>query len=495
MLFNSFPFILFFVVVSVSYYLLPHRYRWFLLLLASCYFYMAFVPKYILILFFTILVNYYAGILLEKYTKSYERRLVLMGAVCIDIAILGFFKYFNFFVENVNALAQFLHFNYSLTFLSIILPLGLSFHTFQALSYVIEVYRGNQRAERHFGIYSLYVMYYPQLVAGPIERPQNLLHQFHSIKKFDPHTVIYGLKRMAWGFFKKTVVADHLAIIVGVVYANPHAFDGPTLIFATVLFAFQLYCDFSGYSDIAVGSSRVLGITLMENFERPYFAKSIAEFWRRWHISLSSWLRDYVYYPLVRSTKHLTRAKLYTATIVTFLVSGLWHGAAWGYVCMGALFGFYIVGAEITKQWKTKVLTLLKLTSVSPLVRNINMFVTFILVCTGWVFFRAHSIDDAFYIISHSLDGLPHFILNSYSYYTWKNLFSVGGLVQKSDFIIGAVSLIILLCVDLVERKQPIWEYLQRYPTFVRWGFYYSLVIAIVACGRFGAQEFIYFQF
>ncbi len=494
MLFNSFSFILFFIIVTVLYYALSHRYRWGLLLLASCYFYMAFVPKYILILFGTIIVNYVAGILMENSTIT-RKKIILWSTVIVNIGVLGFFKYFNFFIENINAFGQVIHWNYSFSLLHIILPIGLSFHTFQALSYVIEVYRGRQKTERHLGIYALYVMYYPQLVAGPIERPQNLLHQFHEKKLFNAVDVTEGLKRMSWGFFKKTIVADHLAIIVNAVYANPHGFDGPTLIMATVFFAFQLYCDFSGYSDIALGASRVMGITLMENFERPYFSKSIAEFWRRWHISLSSWLRDYVYYPVALGTKRPTRAKLYVATVVTFLLSGLWHGAAWNYVVMGGFFGVCIVMAEMIKKYRARFLSYNGVSQNTHAVRYIDMIMTFVLVCVGWTFFRAQSLNDAFYILTHFWKGLGTFITHSYSYYTWKNLFSLGGIVTKGDFAIALLGSFIFIIVDLLERRISLWQKLAEYPTYVRWLVYYSIIFGIISFGRFGAQEFIYFQF
>jgi D-alanyl-lipoteichoic acid acyltransferase DltB (MBOAT superfamily) len=454
---------------------------------------MAFVPVYILILFVTIIVNYVAALLMEESNVT-RKKLLLWGCVVINVGLLGFFKYFNFFIGNVNEIANLLHWNYPLSFLSIILPIGLSFHTFQALSYVIEVYRGKQVAEKHFGIYALYVMYYPQLVAGPIERPQNLLHQFHKKHSFDGGQVVSGLKRMAWGFFKKTVVADHLAIIVNAVYANPHSFDGPTLMMATVLFAFQLYCDFSGYSDIAVGASKVMGIRLMENFERPYFSKSVAEFWRRWHISLSTWLRDYVYYPLALSGKRPTRFTLYCATFITFLLSGLWHGAAWNYVVMGGYFGVCIIVAEIIKKPKQKILSFIGLQN-SVVLRYLNIIITFALVCIGWVFFRSKNVGEALYIISHFTFGLKTFLLTMDSYYTWKNLFSLSGLIQAKDFAIASVSLVVLLVVDFLERDRPIWERLLKVKSYIRWGFYYLVFFSIIAFGLFGAQEFIYFQF
>ncbi len=496
MLFNSYSFIIYFIVVSALYYLLPHRYRWMMLLVASSYFYMAFVPKYILILFATIVVNYVAGILLDSSYSERARKGIFLACIISNIAVLGFFKYFNFFAENINAIAQALNFNYSLSLLSIILPIGLSFHTFQALSYVFEVYRKKQKAEKHLGIYALYVMYYPQLVAGPIERPQNLLHQFHAPHAFDPEGVTLGLKRMAWGFFKKTVVADNLAIIVNAVYANPQAFDGPTLIMAMVFFAIQLYCDFSGYSDIALGASKVMGISLMENFERPYFSKSIAEFWRRWHISLSTWLRDYLYYPLALSIKKPSRIKLYGVTLVTFLVSGLWHGASWTYVCMGGIFGMYIIFAEIRKRIKFPLPKIYVYGGLNKRLSTFcNVLLTFSLVCIGWVFFRATSIDQAIYIITHTGNGLFDFLSNSYKYQTWKNLLSLNGLILKSEVIIAIVSSLIVFIYDLIERRISFWLFLARYHFAIRWFVYYGLILSILSFGIFGAQEFIYFQF
>lgn len=465
-----------------------------LLLVASCYFYMAFIPKYILILFATIIVNYFAGLYIENGNQK-RKNIILAICIIINVSILGFFKYFNFFAENINAFAVAVNWNYSLSFLQIILPIGLSFHTFQALSYVIEVYRGKQKPEKHLGIYALYVMYYPQLVAGPIERPQNLLHQFKEEKIFNAVMVTEGLKRMTWGFFKKTVVADHLAIIVNVVYANPQGFDGPTLIMATVFFAFQLYCDFSGYSDIAVGASQVMGIKLMENFERPYFSKSVAEFWRRWHISLSTWLRDYVYYPLALSVKRPTRMKLYIVTLVTFLLSGLWHGAAWNYVVMGVWFGFCIVLAEILKKYRSRLFTFLQVNIQSKVFLYCEVFFTFCLVCIGWVFFRAEKLTDAFYIISHFSSGMGTFMAHSYNYYTWKNLFSLQGIITKADFIIAIAGVSIFILVDLVERTSSFWTTIARAPVYVRWFIYYVFIFSIITFGSFGAQDFIYFQF
>ncbi len=297
MSFISLQFFYFFVLVTGCYFVLPQKYRWILLLGASCYFYMVFVPKYILILGFTIVVDYFAGIAIENATGK-RRKLFLVCSLVANIGVLAVFKYYNFLNNNLSFLLHDMGMKDPIPVLSILLPIGLSFHTFQAMSYTIEVYRGNQKAERHFGIYSLYVMFYPQLVAGPIERPQNLLHQFREKHSFDYDRVISGLRLMLWGYFKKTVIADRVGLIVDKVYSDPHHFNGIALTLATIFFAYQIYCDFSGYSDIAIGAARVMGIKLMYNFKSPYHSKSIAEFWTRWHMSLSTWFRDYLYIPL-----------------------------------------------------------------------------------------------------------------------------------------------------------------------------------------------------
>lgn len=264
MLFNSFEFLLFFPIVTILYFIIPHRWRWLHLLLASCIFYIAFIPVYIFILVFTIIVDYYAGCLIEK-SNGRKRKALLLMSVAANILILAVFKYYNFFVENVNSLFHLVSKDYKISYLNLILPIGLSFHTFQAMSYTIEVYRGNQKAEKHFGIYALYVLFYPQLVAGPIERPQNLLHQFREKHSYDIYRIYDGLKLMLWGLFKKVVIADRLSIYVDSVYGDIWHYSGLNLIVATLFFAIQIYCDFSGYSDIAIGSAKVMGFKLMTN--------------------------------------------------------------------------------------------------------------------------------------------------------------------------------------------------------------------------------------
>src|ERR1043165_6740014 len=350
MLFNSLHFVFFFILTTTVYFLLPHKWRWAFLLLISCYFYAVFVPIYILILAFTIVVDYWAGRLIEDH--RHQRRPLLLASLIVNIGFLAFFKYYNFLNENLTHLLGLAGRNNPIPALRILLPIGLSFHTFQAMSYTIEVYRGNQKAERHFGIYALYVMFYPQLVAGPIERPQNMLHQFHRKVGFNYDRVVAGLRLTLWGLFKKIVIADRLSIYVDAVYNNATHHSGITCIVATIFFAFQIYCDFSGYSGIALGAAKVLGIDLMENFRRPYLATSIKDFWSRWHISLSTWFRDYLYIPLGGSRVKMPRHIL--NLLIVFMVSGLWHGANWTFLIWGALHGLYLTGELILHKYLLK---------------------------------------------------------------------------------------------------------------------------------------------
>ncbi|QRR03467.1 MBOAT family O-acyltransferase [Dyadobacter sandarakinus] len=400
MLFNSIQFVIFFIVVTLAYFSLSWRGRWILLLLTSCYFYMVFKPVFILILFGTIVIDYYAGIWIEQSQGRNQRKMLLVLSLISNIGILAFFKYYDFLQDSVNTLLQGAHLRPYVPPLTglipgniaewmvtgegrVLLPIGLSFHTFQAMSYTIEVYRGNQQAERHFGIYALYVMFYPQLVAGPIERPQNMLWQYHAYFKYDFEQVKQGLMQMAFGMFKKIVIADRLAEVVDYAYADVAGNNGLSLLVATVFFAFQIYCDFSGYSDIAIGAARVMGFTLMDNFRSPYASSSVSEFWGRWHISLSSWFKDYLYIPLGGNRKGEFRK--YVNQFIVFLVSGLWHGASWNYVIWGGLHGTYQVTASLRDKWLKKAGVEIPQNAFT---KALNIFFTFVLVTIAWVFFR-----------------------------------------------------------------------------------------------------------
>lgn len=502
MLFNSFSFLIFFPVVVFLYYLLPHRARTVLLLLASSYFYMAFVPKYILVLFFLITADYVLARLMER-REGKERKVFLIISILTNLGTLFIFKYFNFFSENVAAVADLLHWNYSATLLSIALPLGLSFHVFQSLSYVIEVYRKRYEAEHNFLTYALYVMFFPQLVAGPIERPQHLLPQFKLEHKLDLGNVRSGLERMLWGFFKKIVIADNLATYVDQVYLHPNEYAGATLLVATVFFAFQIYCDFSGYSDIAIGSARVIGFNLIENFKRPFASTSMTEFWRRWHISLSSWLRDYLYYPLALSAKGHARFRLYWALFITFVLIGLWHGAAWTFVAFGALHGFYLVFGEATKKLRERLASRIGLAQLPTLRRGIQLVVTFALACTGFVFFRAVTFRDALHIIAGSFSGIGEMLRTVYAsaaqFATGPLMGLINELVldgggRRQFAFFWALIIVFVIAEVIASRRDPdVPAYYERKK--IRWALYFIAVIAIMNLGVTHEIPFIYFQF
>ena len=479
MLFNSLQFALFFPLACGLYFLSPTRWRTALLLAASCYFYMAFIPAYILILFVTIIIDYTAGLYLETGSRK-KRKAVLWVSIVATCVVLFVFKYFYFFTHAFVDFANLSGWQLTDPALRIILPIGLSFHTFQSLSYVIEVYHRRQSAERNFIVYATYVMFFPQLVAGPIERPQNLLHQFREPHAFDYERVCSGLRRMGWGFFKKLVVADRLALYVNDVYGSPSSHNGLQLTLATFFFAYQIYCDFSGYSDIAIGSARVLGFSLMENFNSPYHSRSVAEFWRRWHISLSTWFRDYVYVPLGGS--RVRRVRWMFNVAVTFAISGLWHGANWTYVVWGLLNGLYLITGAITSSWRSKFFARLGLSEANPFRAFMRVSATFSLICVAWVVFRANSLSDAGYLFSHFLRDRD-----------FRQVSTAQFLLRQMPVAVGSI-----LLLEVGERLLSTRSILPRFaalPGVVRWPVYSALVLGVVLFGVFQQSQFIYFQF
>lgn len=489
MLFNSIHFLIFFPVVTLLYFVSPHKYRWLLLLAASCYFYMAFIPAYILILAITIVIDYFAGIYIERSEGKKKKKYLIISIISLCM-VLFVFKYFNFVNQNLAALSEIFYVEYPISNLGLILPIGLSFHTFQSLSYVVEVYRGKQKAERHFGLYSLYVMFYPQLVAGPIERPQQLLYQFYEHHKYDYKRITDGLKLMTWGMFKKVVIADRLAVFVNQVYDNPQNYEGISSVIATVFFAFQIYCDFSGYTDIAIGAANVMGFKLMQNFNRPYFSKSISEFWKRWHISLSTWFRDYLYIPLGGNKVPIPR--WYFNLFITFLVSGLWHGANWTFVIWGALHGTYLIIGILTRKFRVKFVKAIGLDKQRTLHRFIQTMITATLVSFSWIFFRAVDFSDALHIFTSIFTGIGNIAgifgpERMHVLYLDRNMF---------DFSVCVILIMFLGVVELIQRRGSIIEMINQKPAVFRWVLYYLILIAILLFGQYDlTQRFIYFQF
>lgn len=469
MLFNSITFVVFFIVVTTLYFLLNQKYRWLLLLVASCYFYMAFVPIYIIILGGTIIVDYFAGIYIENANGA-RRKFFLTISLIANIGVLCVFKYYNFLNENLSALLSYSGHKNPFPFLTILLPIGLSFHTFQAMSYTIEVYRGNQAAERNFGVYALYVMFYPQLVAGPIERPQNLLHQFYEKHNFDSNRVSAGLKQMMVGFLKKLVVADRLSLYVDTIYGSSSTQSGKSLLVATVFFAIQIYCDFSGYSDIAIGAAKVMGFDLMKNFNRPYFSLSISEFWRRWHISLSTWFKDYLYFPLGGS-RVANIYRRYFNLLVVFLVSGLWHGANWTFVIWGALNGCLLIIESALK---------IPFTTTSSWKKILRTVITFSLICLTWVFFRATTAAQAIAIVGKIIQ--------------FKGPLYLGN--PKDHFLYSVTAAFSLLIIEFLREYYPRrFELFDNKNAIVRYAVYAAAIVVILLFGVLDGGQFIYFQF
>ncbi|MDR6195007.1 MBOAT family protein [Siphonobacter sp. SORGH_AS_0500] len=476
MIFNSLQFLLFFGIVTLSYFSLKWNGRWILLLLASCYFYMVFVPEYIIILFATIIIDYLAGIWIENQKNPVKRKWLLTLSLVANVGILAFFKYFNFISENIEHVVHLLGSDTHVPRLGtdilpgILLPIGLSFHTFQAMSYTIEVYRGNQKAERHFGIYALYVMFYPQLVAGPIERPQNVLWQYHEYFRYDWENVKEGLIRMAWGLFKKVVIADRLAMVVDPAFGHITDHNGTSLLVAACFYSFQIYCDFSGYSDVAIGASKVMGFTLMENFKSPYEAASIAEFWRRWHISLSTWFRDYIYIPLGGS--RVSPVRQYINRFIVFLVSGIWHGASWNFVIWGVLHGFYQTMGQLRDRFMDRQGITVPSAS---WYRGLQIVLTFGLITLTWVFFRAITLRDA----------LLYF----------KGIASIS-VHDKLQTPLNANEMIFcLLLIGFLLWKENRYFQIPTRSNVKFWAIFSALVVSCYLFGVFTANQFIYFQF
>ena len=491
MLFNSLEFLIFFPTVTILYFVLPHRFRWALLLIASCYFYMVFKPVYILILGFTIVIDFFAGIYIEK-SQGKQRKLFLTLSLIANIGVLAIFKYYNFLNFNFTWLLEGLDLKNPIPFLNILLPIGLSFHTFQAMSYTIEVYRGNQKAEHHFGIYALYVMFYPQLVAGPIERPQNVIHQFYEKHTFDYQRVTDGLKLMAWGMFKKVVIADRLAVMVEEVYKYPYNYNGIPLIVATFFFSIQIFCDFSGYSDIALGSAQVMGFRLMKNFDRPYFSKTISEFWRRWHISLSSWFKDYLYISL--GGNRVSKWRREYNLFVVFLISGIWHGASWTFVIWGAIHGFYLVFANLTVDFRNRIVEFIGINKLPFLYKIVQILTIFCLTSFAWIFFRATKIQEATYIAGNLFNGIGEQLQQlGNKEFIEKNIFLSKGI---TNFAMVAFAITIMEIVHLKQRGKSLRNTLNQSPLLVRWVLYYGIILTILFLGMYDEPaQFIYFQF
>jgi len=470
MLFNSIEFVIFLPLVIMLYFSLPHRFRWILLLAASYFFYMSWKVEYVILIVISTLIDFYMGLLMERKPDKKSRRPFLIVSLIANLGLLFSFKYFNFFAENINLLLGISE-NNQIPMMKLLLPVGISFYTFQTLSYSIDVYLGRQKAERHLGYFALYVSFFPQLVAGPIERYSRLAPQFKQQNVFSYDQLSNGLRLILYGLFIKMVIADNLAVLVDQVYSDPSAYLKGDLLTGILFYSFQIYCDFYGYSIIAIGSARLMGIRLMDNFKTPYLARNIAEFWQRWHISLSTWFRDYLYYPL--GGNRVNQVKWMRNILVVFVVSGVWHGANWTFLVWGALFGvLYLMENGANKYFRLK-----KNEESYSFINTLLALKTFILVSFIWVFFRSPTIQDALHMFQLLLYGSQ----------------------QISDSLFVPLHVWLLLAAFVMS---DIMLYNKRFDTAVgtlsfplRWGIYSLLVFCIIVFAGVENFQFIYFQF
>ena len=496
MLFNSVDFLIFFPIATLIYFVLPHRVRYLWLLVCSYYFYMCWNAAYALLLFASTFITWFSGLAIEAYRRKDDEnsKLKCQGMVAIsftlNLAILMIFKYTGFIIDNLNLLFGRIGIVFVLPEFSLLLPVGISFYIFQALSYTMDVYRGDVAVERNLLRYAVFVSFFPQLVAGPIERSSRLLEQFYERHKFSYEQMARGLMMMLWGYFQKMVIADRLAVLVSQVFDYYTYYSGVQILVGCVFFALQIYCDFAGYSCIAIGAAQVMGFDLMQNFEQPYLAVSIADFWRRWHISLTSWFRDYLYIPLGGNRKG--RPAKYRNIMIVFLTSGLWHGANWTYVIWGGLNGLFQILGELLRPARGRFRKLFRSNHGTASAKILSTLFTFLLVDFTWIFFRADNLTAAVGIIRRLFSGARLSILFD------GGLYAMG--LSRIDFTIGLLCVFVLLAVDMLhERKVEIRSWILCQNLWFRWTVYFLAVFTILIFGFYGpnydAAQFIYFQF
>lgn len=512
MLFNSFKFLIFFIIIIIINFIFTQKikkpfFTQCFLLVASLYFYMSWNPKYIILIITSVVITYTSGILMEIY--NHRKKLFLITSLILNLLILFFFKYLNFSFEILQNVLTLIDLRITTPNFNFLLPVGISFYTFQALGYTIDVYRGTVKAEKNFITYALFVTFFPQLVAGPIERTEHLLPQFKQNHLFDVDMAASGLKLAAWGLFQKMVIADRFAVYVNSVYADISAYNSLAVLLSVFFFSFQILCDFAGYSNIAIGVARILGFNLMKNFNAPYLAVSVNDFWKRWHISLSSYFRDYVYIPLggnrVGKYRHLLNI------FITFIISGIWHGAGWNFICWGFLHAIYQIFGSLTANIREKIKTFFKIPVSSLPVHIIRIFITFIFITFAWIFFRADTISDALLIIK-KITYFPSDLMLMFNEFS---VYGVIGSIKKGLFLttiieqgifsingFGIVELsisffviLVLILSDIFRQKDSLLFRVKNMPSICRFIMYYFFILFIIFFGMYTNNQFIYFQF
>ncbi|WP_186428605.1 MBOAT family protein [Clostridium sp. BSD9I1] len=495
MLFNSIHFLVFFPSVVLIYFLMPFKFRKVWMLISSYYFYMSWNPKYAILIGTTTIITYFSGLLIENANaisngdKSIKlKKFWVLMSLISNLGILFLFKYYNFFISSIKRVLSLFNITVVIPSFDYLLPVGISFYTFQALSYIIDIYRKDVKAEKSMVKYALFVSFFPQVLAGPIEKSKNLLHQFDEKHSFDYYRVRNGLVLMLWGFFQKIVIADRLAILVNTVYNNPSEYRGLEIIIATIFYAFQIYCDFSSYSDIARGAAEIMGFKLTVNFKQPYFSRSIKEFWKRWHISLSSWFKDYLYIPL--GGNRCSKLRNYANIMIVFLVSGLWHGASMNFLIWGGLHGIYQIIGNILKPVKEKIIDTLKIKTDIFSFKFLQVLINFILVDFAWIFFRANSFTGAKMLIKNMV------YFNPWIFYSG-DIYNLG--LDSKDFKVAVLGIIIVLIINYIQATESVRIDLSKQNIGFRWAVYFTAIIFILILGVYGPgyskQQFIYFQF
>lgn len=495
MLFNSIRFLIFFPTAVIIFFAIPNKWRNLFLLAASYYFYMSWKPEFIILLLISTAATYLLAIRMAAAPSPASRKMRLVLILLVNIGMLFGFKYLNFFSRETLAMLRNFNIFLDIPALKILLPIGISFYTLQAAGYAIDIYKEKREPEKKPINFALFLAFFPQVLSGPIGRSTQLLPQFY--KKVDPHParISDGLRLMLWGFFKKLVICDKLSIFVDKVYTAPSQFNSIQLLIAAYFYSIQIYCDFSGYTDIARGAARVMGYELMLNFRSPYLAQTVGEFWRRWHISLSSWFRDYLYIPL--GGNRVPRLRLYLNLAIVFLVSGLWHGANWTFIAWGGLHGAYMIASVATARVRSGIAAALRTPQIPFLPALARTLLTFHLVTLAWIFFRADSIHTAFFLITHIFTGMGAAVSTGFAAGPAafvKSVFSFSG-IETIKIVIALVSLSALAAVEIINTRFNLKNALLRSPIWLRWPAYYTLFFWIIVFGEFGDKNFIYFQF
>ena len=479
MIFSTLEFFMFIIVLLVLYYQVRKTHQWFVLLLASSAFLGYLSVNFLVYTYFIILINYLLGIYIEKQTEKKRRFYLYIGGIVFNIGQLVFFKYINFLIENVNTFIGIFEPGSEIQYINIIIPVGISYYTFEGIGYLIEIYRGSGKAERHFGLFASYILFFPKLLAGPIERSKTFLPALRKSYSFDKELFHDGLIQIFWGLFKKLVIADRLVLLINNVYGNVTEFTGVPLLIVLVLQVFHIYCDFSGYTDIAIGIGKLFGLKLSNNFDRPLFSQNVSMFWRKWHMTLSNWCNDYIFKRILLKRIRWKKWAAVYGVFITFLIIGIWHGAGWNFVILGAMQGVAINYEFFTKRKRLRIASKMNTYWVKFFSRMIVFFFFFFLL----VFFNSKSVEDAHYFLTHLFQGIEYEITG----------YDMG--VTHSDHIIALIGIGIVLLFDYMNEKGIlIRDALKTKPVF-RYSLYYGLVIVVLMFGKFAASDFVYFQF